>query len=238
MRAGVATLWLSTGLLVVTPYYREVGHEWLSRLGLGDWAMYICCVGEVLLGVRLLFPWGRPWAIAQGAVVLAFSVVLGTLDPLLLVHPYGMVSKNLPFLGLVAAVALVQAEGWTPRALWTLRAGMAVVWFTEGLLPKVVFQQPMELAVVANSGLVPVDPGTFLMGLGLAQAGSGAAALLLRGRPAATLLLLQGLAVILLPALVSWQDPALWLHPFGPMTKNIPILVGTWTAAWQLWRTS
>lgn len=238
MRAGVASLWLATGLLVVTPYYREVGQQWLSRLGLGDWAMYLCCLGEILLGIRLLFPWGRPWALVQCAAVLGFSVVLGVLDPMLLVHPFGMVSKNLPFLGLVAAVALVQAEGWTARALWTLRLGMAVVWFTEGLLPKVFFQQPVELAVVANSGLVPFDPGTFLMGLGLAQAASGAAALLLRGRTAAVLLFFQGLAVIVLPALVSWQDPTLWLHPFGPMTKNIPILVGTWTAAWRLSRTS
>ncbi len=238
MRAGVASLWLATGLLVVTPYYREVGHQWLSRLGLGDWAMYLCCLGEILLGIRLLFPWGRAWALAQFAAVLGFSVVLGVLDPMLLVHPFGMVSKNLPFLGLVAAVALVQAEGWSTRALWTLRLGMAAVWFTEGLGPKVFFQQPVELAVVANSGLVPLDPGTFLMGLGLAQAASGAAALLLHGRPAAALLFLQGLAVIVLPALVSWQDPTLWLHPFGPMTKNIPILVGTWTAAWRLSRTS
>ncbi len=238
MRAGVASLWLATGGLVVTRFYRDVGQLWLSRLGVGDWAMYACCLVEILLGLRLILPWGRAWAVAQFVVVIGFSAVLGLLDPMLLVHPYGMVSKNLPFLGLVATVAWVQEEGWSPRAVWTLRAGMAAVWFTEGLGPKVFFQQPIELAVVANSGLVALDPRTFLMGLGLAQAASGAAALLLPGRLAATLCFFQGLAVIVLPALVSWQDPTLWLHPFGPMTKNIPILVGTWTVAWRLSRTS
>jgi DoxX-like family len=32
---------------------------------------------------------------------------------------------------------------------------------------------------------------------------------------------------VVLPLLVSWQHPLLWFHPFGPMTKNLPILFGT-----------
>ena len=26
---------------------------------------------------------------------------------------------------------------------------------------------------------------------------------------------------------VTRYDPALWLHPFGPVTKNVPVLIGT-----------
>lgn len=239
MRAGVAAVWLATGLLVLHPHYREVGASWLARLGLPAWPMVAACVAEVALGLRLLLrPWNAWLTYGQMAAVTFFTAVLAFADPWLLVHPFGVLSKNLPLLGLVAAIRLVETEGWTPRALWTLRAGMAVVWLTEGLLPKVFFQQGMEIAVVANSGLVPGDPAAFLMGLGFAQAASGVAALLLPARAAAVLLVGQALAVVILPALVSWQDPLLWVHPFGPMTKNVPIFAGSLVAAWRLSRSS
>lgn len=239
MRLGVATVWIATGLLVLHPAYYAEGARWLARLGLPAWVQVPACVAEVALGVRLLRPgWGLGLAGLQGAAVATFTAILATLDPLLLVHPFGVLSKNLPFVALVAVVTLVEREGWTTRATWTLRAGMAVVWLTEGLLPKVFFQQPMEIAVVANSGLVSMDPATFLRLLGLAQAASAPAALLLPPRLARFLLWGQVLALVLLPLLVSSQDPLLWVHPFGPMTKNVPILVGTAVAAWRLGRSS
>src|SRR5262249_55493786 len=43
---GVAFVWLATGLLVLHPRYREIGHDYLSRLGLPDWLMYATCAGE------------------------------------------------------------------------------------------------------------------------------------------------------------------------------------------------
>ena len=83
------------------------------------------------------------------------------------------------------------------------------------------------MAVVANSGLVPISAPTFLMLLGLAQVASGVLALVLRGRWLRWLLLAQVGALVVLPLLVSWQDPLLWFHPFGPMTKNFPISAGS-----------
>ena len=71
------------------------------------------------------------------------------------------------------------------------------------------------MAVVANSGLVPISAPTSLMLLGLAQVASGVLALAQVG------------ALVALPLLVSWQDPLLWFHPFGPMTKNFPIRAGS-----------
>ncbi len=228
MRFGVAFLWLATALAVIHPYYREVGAEYLARIGLPWWVMLPTCALEFALGVRILAaPVGGLLTAFQFVMVATFTIILAVAEPGLLVHPFGMLSKNLPFLGLLATVCLVEREGWTPRAKWVLRGGMAVVWFTEGLIPKVLFQQPMELAVVANSGLVPFDPGLFLGGLGLLQVASGIAALTLSGRLLGFVLLCQAGAVILLPALVSAQDMLLWVHPFGPMTKNVPIFVGT-----------
>ena len=64
--------------------------------------------------------------------------------------------------------------------------------------PKVLFQQPSELAVVAKSGLVGGDPATFLMALGWAQVASGVGALILRGRPLLALLGCQAAGLVLL----------------------------------------
>lgn len=228
LKAGTASIWLTTALGVLHPYYRSVGHEWLSRLGLPDWLMWLTCAAELALGLVILALPPKWWLMAaQVGGVTVFIVILAVLDPALLVHPFGMLSKNYPFIALVISTWLVAREGWTPRALGILRFGMALIWITEGLFPKLLFQQPMELAIVSNSGLVPMSAPAFLSLLGFAQLASGVLALVLRGRWLQWLLGAQVAALVLLPALVSWQDPMLWFHPFGPLTKNFPIIFGT-----------
>lgn len=228
LKAGTASLWLTTALGVLHPYYRAVGASWLARLGLPDAVMWLTCGGELALGLLIMSCRPRWWLMGlQVAGVGVFTVILAALDPLLLAHPFGLLTKNLPFAALVIVTWLVASEGWTGRARWILRGGMAVIWITEGLFPKVLFQQPMELAIVANSGLVPMSPALFLTLMGAAQVASGVLALMLRGRPLWWLLLAQTAALVVLPLLVSWQDPLLWFHPFGPLTKNVPLIVGT-----------
>jgi uncharacterized membrane protein len=72
----------------------------------------------------------------------------------------------------------------------------------------------MELAVVSGSGAgADFSPSTFLVVLGLAQAASGVAALVFKGRWLVFVVGAQVFALAVLPALVSWQDPMLWFHP-------------------------
>lgn len=228
LKAATAFLWLATALSVLHPYYRSIGHTWLSMLGLPDLFMWLACAGELVLGLLILTLPPRRWLmLLQVLAVGCFTVVLGVLDPSLLVHPFGVLSKNLPFLAVVVTVWLLASEGWSTRTWWILRAGMAVVWITEGVFPKLLFIRPEEVEVVARSGLAPFSPVAFLMFLGAAQAASGILALVLKGSSLRAFLAAQIAGLVILPLLVSAQDPLLWLHPFGPMTKNIPILVGT-----------
>jgi hypothetical protein len=81
--------------------------------------------------------------------------------------------------------------------------------------------------VVARSGLVPMDPSRFLIGMGVAQVLSGVLVLVLTGPALRALLGAQIAALVVLPVLVSIGEPLLWVHPFGPLTKNLPILAGT-----------
>jgi hypothetical protein len=228
LRVGIASIWLTTALAVAHPHYREIGHHYLADLGLPDACMYAACAFELALGVAVLVLPVLGWLeLLQGVMVVGFTITLAALEPMLLVHPFGVLSKNYPLLCMLGTCWLVSTEGWSHRAAWLLRAGMALVWVTEGIFPKLLFQQPFEVAIVANSGLAPLPAPMFLALLGVAQALSGALALLLRGRLLTVVLAAQLFALVALPLLVSWQDPLLWVHPFGPMTKNLPLIAGT-----------
>lgn len=228
LKGSVAFVWIATAVLVVHPYYRQVGEAHLDALGLPHALMWLTCACELGLGVVVAVARpSMPLALLQGGLVVAFTVILAVQEPLLLAHPYGVLSKNLPLLGALGTATLAAREGFSPRVVWLLRGSMALPWLTEGLFPKLLFVQELELEVVRDSGLVPMDATAFLHLLGVAQIASAVAALLLRGRALQLLLGAQAAALLVLPVLVSVHDPLLWVHPFLPLLKNAPILVGT-----------
>jgi hypothetical protein len=128
----------------------------------------------------------------------------------------------------VGTVWLLEREGWTARACWLLRVGMALICLTEGLLANLLFQSATQRDVVASVGLTGIDPAVLLPVAGVAQVVSFAAVLLLRGRPLRWLLALQLAGLLVVCVLVTRYDPALWLDPLGPLSKNVPLLAGTW----------
>jgi hypothetical protein len=223
---SIAVVWLATGVAVLHPYYREVGAEYLAPLRLPLAVMIATCVAEIILGLRVAL--GRPatWVTGlQVVLIVGFTTILACSAPWLLVNPFGMVTKNLPLLAVIVTAWLVEREGWTPRARWLLRAGVALIWITEGVLPKIFFQQEVELKIAANT--MPLDPHTTLFLIGICQAASGVLVLFLRGRPLQVVLVAQIAALVVLPIVVGFLDWHLWLHPFMPLVKNIPILAGT-----------
>jgi hypothetical protein len=229
LRWSVAFVWLATGILGVVPEYQRVGSYYLDRLHLPAWLMYATCALEIALGLRLALARMATWlAVLQIGMVLTFTAILASIEPMMLASPFGILTKNVPLLAAVGTAWLLEREGWTPRALWLLRAGVGSIWITEGIVPKILFQQETELRVVAESGLVQMKPDEFLFWLGLAQAASGLGVFVLSGKPLRILLACQLAALVALPILVSWHEWELWVHPFGPLTKNVPILAGTW----------
>lgn len=183
LQAGAASIWLTTALGVLHPTYREAG----PRVALPPRPARRTPVAHLR---------GRAGAGRAGAGAAAEDVARGRAGRRrggLHRHPRGArpdaagapvrhADEEPPLIALVVATWLAAREGFTPRAWWTLRVGVALLWVTEGLFPTIVFQQPLELDVVAKSGLVPMSPSTFLVLLGLVQAASGLLALTLRGR--------------------------------------------------------
>jgi hypothetical protein len=230
MRVGIAFPWLATAISVLHPAYREIGAAWLARLGVPDDVMFATCAVELVLAIWILST--RPWWVQsalQLTMLASFTAILAWMEPMLLAHPFGVLTKNVPLAMLILARETHARDGLSERTTWLLRAGVAFIWISEGLFPKIALQQQMELDVVARSGLVTMmSPSDFLWWLGVAQAISGAIVLLLRpGRLLAALLIGQAFALVVLPVLVSLHEPTLWVHPFGPLIKNVPILCAT-----------
>jgi len=228
LRYAIAFVWFATGSLVLHPTYREIGMDYLSRLGLGPSVMVATCIAEVGLAVYIVSRPLSAWlALGQVGTIVAFMLILGVTEPILLAHYLGMLTKNLPLMATLAVAYLLPREGWSPRVLWLLRVGMAIVWITEGLLPKILFQQSGEIDIVAGFGISREAGSALITVTGVAQVLSGVAALVLRGRFLRWLLAAQLAALVTLPMMVTFFQPLMWVHPFGPMTKNIPIIAGT-----------
>lgn len=220
-------------MLVLHPYYQAVGHEWLSRLGLPDVLMFATCLGEIILaGVVLRYPTNLLLAVLQSGAILCFTLILASLEPMLLVHPFGMLTKNIPIITTIWASYFLNKEGMNQKVLNWLKAGVVCIWFTEGLFPKLLFQQSLEIDVVAGWGFSAETASMMIRAVGLGQIASAGLLLGLRGRLLEWLYLAQLAALLLLPLMVTAQLPLMWFHPFGPLTKNIPIIISTFV----LWR--
>jgi hypothetical protein len=235
LRGAIAFIWLATGLGVLHPYYRDVGRAYLvDRLHLPEALMYLACVLEVILGLYILVAPPRRWlTLAQVALILFYTVVLAFAEPPLLVHPFGILSKNVPLAALIVTAQFVENEGWTFRARWTLLSGLAFIWVWEGLMVCVLAQPVALREVLAFTRLNEEQRRLLLIAAGVGQALGGVALLLLPDRWRRWLLALQALGLVIICVLVTWYDARLWFHPFGPITKNVPLLAGT-LLAWCL----
>lgn len=112
------------------------------------------------------------------------------------------------------------------RAAWSwlrplLSAVIAAVWIVAGVASW-THGRAEGLALLAVLGLSPaVAAGAFLAACGLNVA-LGAATLLAPGR---RLWLAQLAVMAFYTAVLSWVAPQLWLDPFGPLVKNLPLAV-------------
>ena len=71
--------------------------------------------------------------------------------------------------------------------------------------------------------------------LGAVQALAAVVACLPRGWAPRLALGGQMLALVAALLLASVTEPVLWVHPFGPLTKNVPWLLGTLVVFWLTW---
>lgn len=120
-------------------------------------------------------------------------------------------------------VAAVRAQAQLGWLLPLLRWSIAAVWIFTGIVSLGLFPLHDSYALLARTGVAaPWRP--FLL--------FGAAALdlviglltLVRMRRKHWLWLSQALLIAAYMVLISWKLPEFWLHPYGPILKNLPML--------------
>jgi hypothetical protein len=174
--------------------------------------------------VRLAARAGRWW---PGALLDTESLAMlerGNTAPVddttaLLGHPPRAVERFI-------APGLAPHAGVTAQLAWLLpllRLSIALVWIVTGVLSLGLYPVADSYALLARLGVTGALAAVLLYGAAALDLVLGVLTLTLRRQR--HLLWLTQLGLILgYTALISWRLPEFWLHPYGPILKNIPML--------------
>jgi uncharacterized protein YbjT (DUF2867 family) len=113
----------------------------------------------------------------------------------------------------------------TARLNWLLpmlRLSIALVWILTGIVSLGLYPVEESYALLARTGITGWLAPLMLYGAALLDLGFGIAALALKRR---RWLWTAQLAVIgFYTVIITFRLPEFWLHPYGPLSKNLPML--------------
>lgn len=122
----------------------------------------------------------------------------------------------------------VQADRWHARLFFLrplLRVSIGLLWLFTGLLSLGLYPTAQSYALLAQLGIIGPLACLALYGAALLDVGLGVATLArwrIQWLGIAQIALMLGYTL-----LISIGLTELWLHPFGPISKNIPLMVAT-----------
>jgi len=108
-----------------------------------------------------------------------------------------------------------------------LRLGLAFLWIWTALISAFFYPQALSFELLEKIGLSGVMLPIALYGSALMDFVLGAALFLYR--PMRHVLWLQMIVIIGYSVVITLLLPEYWLHPFGEISKNIPVLLATLT---------
>lgn len=105
-----------------------------------------------------------------------------------------------------------------------LRASLAVVWIVTGILSFGVYPVSDSYELLARTG-VPRSLAPFMLyGAAALDVAFGILVLALSGGARRILWRAQAALILFYSIVIAWKLPEFWLHPYGPMLKNVPLL--------------
>lgn len=110
---------------------------------------------------------------------------------------------------------------------WILRYSIAFVWIVTGLCSLGLYPLHLSFAILHEAGIYGPVASLSLFGGGVLDLCLGIA--MLSERYLRATLMCQLLVTLTYTLIISALLPELWLHPFGPVTKNIPLFTATIT---------
>jgi hypothetical protein len=106
-----------------------------------------------------------------------------------------------------------------------VRSSVAIVWLITGVLSLGIYPQVDSFALLARIG---IEGSVALVALYLGSTTDILFGLMTLFSPSKTLWQAQALLVMTYTMVISIWLPEFWLHPFGPILKNIPFLTLLW----------
>ncbi len=197
---------------------------------------------EFLARLRRAFGFGRARFLAIPRAWVALAARIGDRLPRAMLdsETFGMLERG----NVADPAALEKLLGRKPRAVadfvspperesrragaalgWLLplmRLTVAALWIIAGVVSMGPYPVEKSLALLASIG-VPTALGPLLL-YGASAVDLAFGILILLPRRPAWLWTAQITVVLVYTAILSWRLPALWLEPFGPVAKNLPIL--------------
>ena len=115
--------------------------------------------------------------------------------------------------------------GWL---LPILRASVALVFIVTGIVSFGVYPLTSSVELVVRTG-APASVAPWLVYAGAAlDIALGVLVFVLPGRARRSLWRAQAALILAYSAIITWRLPEFWLHPYGPMLKNLPLLAAIW----------
>ncbi len=223
---SLALIWAITfvSLSVAEPARDEV-IRLTSLLGIGDWTVGVLQVLAALLATSALSGIRSSGVVAvHVALIAGVSGLAALADPNLLVHPFGHFVLNV-FLMFVTYLAYeLRSSGWSAHLVRIAVGAVALIWLFQGLVPKVLFQDPLDLDLLETFTAGRGEPAQLLLGLGVLEILLGLLTLVLRRQWLRRLLIAEAGLLVGLGVFSGILDPALWWNPFAPVPKTL--LVG------------
>lgn len=106
-----------------------------------------------------------------------------------------------------------------------MRYTLAAVWLVTGMLSLGIFPQRESLELLEHVGLHGAVALSSLYGSASLDIALG---ILTIARPSPILWRTQAMLVLAYSVIIAYCLPWYWLHPFGPVLKNLPILLLLW----------
>jgi uncharacterized protein YbjT (DUF2867 family) len=150
-------------------------------------------------------------------------------DPAMLTRALGHAPRGVGAFIEPEARAAMKTRAQLGWLLPVLRISIALVWIVTGIVSLGLYPVQESYALLARVGIGGWLAPVMLYGAALLDLGFGIATLMPRSHGGRYWLWLMQAAVILFyTAVISWRLPEFWLHPYGPLLKNLPMLAAIW----------
>ncbi|TCK09233.1 NAD(P)H-binding protein [Marinobacterium mangrovicola] len=108
---------------------------------------------------------------------------------------------------------------------WLLRWCIALVWVVTGVCSLGIYPESESLKILEQAGITGALATLLLYGGGLVDLAIGL--MMLFDRWIKSVLVIQLSIMMIYTLIITGLLPELWLHPFGPVTKNLPMAAAT-----------